>query len=405
LHIHFINLDRSKDRLAEFKAVNSHLAEMTRIPAVEEHRIDLEALTRQGLVKGDILSMYPIGSLCHVLSELALWNKAIETGKHVTIADDDAIFNFNFDSCAADVIKTLPGNWDLILWGWNFDLFMIFDMLPGVSPCVCQFDQAKMRLNTRAFQEMSISPRAHKLTWAFGMISYTVSPKGAQNLKSKCFPLDPMLSPCPEGIRTPPQSPMYRKVGPDNTMNHLHRHLDSFVCFPPLVISKNDHAKSTIQPGGSGTVQFRPNESMAAPAQPPAITPADILALSSRGLELHALQRFDEALAVFDKVLAVDPNVVEAHYNRGNILGDLQRFDEALAAYDKALALKPDFAFALNNRGWTLQQLKRYDDALASYDKALAINPDYVAAKDNRDLLLRAHKQAAGETAARSDVR
>src|SRR6516162_4014904 len=100
-------------------ALNSHLTELTRIPAIEEHRIDLEELTRQGLVKGDILSMYPIGSLCHALSELALWNKAIETGQPITIADDDCIFNLKFDSCAAELIRSLPPDWDLVLWGWN----------------------------------------------------------------------------------------------------------------------------------------------------------------------------------------------------------------------------------------------------------------------------------------------
>jgi len=31
---------------------------------------------------------------------------------------------------------------------------------------------------------------------------------------------------------------------------------------------------------------------------------------------LQRLKRLDEALLTFDKVLAIDPNVVEAHYNR-----------------------------------------------------------------------------------------
>jgi len=400
LHVHFINLDRSTDRLAEFKAVNSHLAEVTRIPAIEEQRIDIQSLTQQGLVKGDILSMYPIGAVCQALSHRALWNKAIESGMPITIADDDAIFNLNFDFCAAEVIKTLPPDWDVILWGWNFDLFMIFDMLPGVSPCVCQFDQDKMRLNTRAFQQMSISPRAHKLIWSFGHTSYTVSPKGAESLRSRCFPLQPMLVPCPEGIRTPPHSPNYRNVGLDNTMNNVYRHLNAFICFPPLVISTNEHAKSTIQTGSPAAAQRRPSDASPVRTQAPGNKPDDIFALSSQGLELYNQQRFDEALASFDKVLAIDPKVAEAHYNRANILGDLNRFDEALGACDKAIALKPDFVFALNNRGWILQKLHRYDDALASYEKALAIDPDYAAAKGNRDLLLRARKQTAEETAA-----
>jgi len=281
-----------------------------------------------------------------------------------------------------------------VLWGFNFDLFMIFDMLPGVSPCVCQFDQDKMRLNTRAFQEMSFSPRAHKLIWSFGMTSYTVSPKGALYLKTNCFPLQPMLVPCPEGIRTPPHSLVYRNVGIDNTINAVYRNMRAYVCFPPLVISRNEPSKSTIQSSGSGAVPYRPKEQLAA-----AVTPDDAVALSTQALELHKQERFDEALAIFDKMLARYPNAVEAHYNRATILGDLKRFDEALAAYDKVLALRPDFVFALNNRGWVLQKLRRYDEALASYDKALAIDPNYSAARDNRDLLMRAQKQMA-ETAA-----
>jgi hypothetical protein len=267
---------------------------------------------------------------------------------------------------------------------------MIFDMLPGVSPTVCQFDQAKMRLNTRAFQEMSISPRAHKLIWAFGMISYTVSPKGAQTLKSRFFPLEPTVIACPEAGRGQSQPALFRNMGPDVTMNNFHRDIQSFVCIPPLVISKNDHAKSTIQSGGAGTVQYAPGQ------RPPPTKPDDIAALTSQVPELHKAGRFDDVLAVFDKILALNPNSLETHYNRATVLGDLQRFDEALAAYDKVLALKPDFVFALNNRGWILQKLRRYPEALGSYERALAIDPNYAAAKDNRDSLLRAQKQGAG---------
>ena len=390
MHVHVINLDRSTDRLAQFKAVNSHLAEVTRLPAIEEDRIDISSLTQNGLVQGDILSMYPIGAVCYALSNLSLWNKTIETGRPVTIADDDAIFNLRFDGTAAEVISSLPPDWDLILWGFNFDLFMIFDMLPGVSPCVCQFDQDKMRLNTRAFQELSIFPRAQKLIWAFGMTSYTVSPKGAQTLRSRCFPLRPMLVPCPEGARTPPHSPNFRNVGFDNTLNSIYRHVNAFVCVPPLVISTNEHVKSSVQVGGSGAV--RPEVKPLTGNEVPTVKPDEIQVLSSQAFELHKQQRFTEALAVFDKIVALEPKAVEAHYNRATILGDLNRLDEALAAYDQLLVLKPDFVFALNNRGWILQKVQRYQEALASYEKALAIDPNYVAAKSNRDSLLRAKK-------------
>lgn len=391
MHVQFINLDRSTDRLAEFKTVNAHLREVTRVPALDESRIDLRVLEQQNLIKGDILSMYPIGALCRALSDLAFWNRTIASGQPQTICDDDAIFNLQFDTVAPEVIKTLPPDWDLIVWGFNFDMFMIYDILPGVTPCVCQFDQAKMRPNTRAFQEMTITPVAQRLLWVFGMTSYSITPKGAQFLRSKCFPLQPMLVPCPEGYRTPPHSFHYRTVGIDNTINAFYKEMKAYVCLPPLVINKNEPSRSTIQSGGTGARPFQQPSAAAAPTNP-----EDMAALTKQFVELHKLGRFQEVLVVLDKMLALNPNSVETHYNRATILGDLNRPAEALAAYDKVLALKPDFVFALNNRGWVLQKLGRYDEALTSYQQALVVDPNYAAAKDNRDLLLKARQHAAG---------
>jgi len=68
---------------------------------------------------------------------------------------------------------------------------------------------------------------------------------------------------------------------------------------------------------------------------------------------------------------------VEAFNNRGNALKDLQRFEEALADYDRAIAASPDFTEAHYNRGVALLELKKPDEALASYDRAIALKPDY----------------------------
>ena len=55
------------------------------------------------------------------------------------------------------------------------------------------------------------------------------------------------------------------------------------------------------------------------------------------------LGRLEQALASYDKALAIEPDTVDALLNRGNILVELKRLDEALASYDKALAIKPDY--------------------------------------------------------------
>ena len=50
---------------------------------------------------------------------------------------------------------------------------------------------------------------------------------------------------------------------------------------------------------------------------------------------------------------------------------------EALASYDRALALRPDYAEAFNNRAVALCSLKRFAESLADCDRALALRPGF----------------------------
>ncbi len=60
------------------------------------------------------------------------------------------------------------------------------------------------------------------------------------------------------------------------------------------------------------------------------------------------------------------------------------RAEEALAAYDRALALDPNDADTWNNKGIALKALKRYEEAVVAYDRALALDPNYVGAWYNK---------------------
>jgi len=92
---------------------------------------------------------------------------------------------------------------------------------------------------------------------------------------------------------------------------------------------------------------------------------------------LKELRRIEEALASYDKAVALKPDYAEVYSNRGIALHDLKRSEEALASYDRAIALQPDYAEAYNNRGNALQDLKRWEEALASYERALAAAVDH----------------------------
>jgi GR25 family glycosyltransferase involved in LPS biosynthesis len=250
LHIHLVNLDRSPERLADFCRVNRNLtATVSRFSAVDGRTLDVQALVRQGLVTKDILSpaMFSIGALGCAMSNVVLWEKAIASDQFLTACEDDAIFNDRFEPYAEAVLKTLPPDWDLIYWGFNFDMFLSFEVFPEVSHATTMFDQDRMRANVEKFQRQLITPQAFKLLWAFGTCCYSVSAKGAKVLRQKILPLAPRVTAFPEGARAYPYSPTWRHVGIDNSINAIHREIRSFVCFPPLVISKNESSTSTIQ--------------------------------------------------------------------------------------------------------------------------------------------------------------
>ena len=109
---------------------------------------------------------------------------------------------------------------------------------------------------------------------------------------------------------------------------------------------------------------------------------------NNRGAMLQQLQRPAEALACYDRAIALKPDYANAHFNRGYTLEKMQRSGEALASYDRTIALKPDHANAYNNRGVIQQALRRYDDAIASYRAALTIRPDYAEAHNNLGIAL-----------------
>jgi GR25 family glycosyltransferase involved in LPS biosynthesis len=250
LHIHLVNLDRNPERLAEFCNVNRHLTSVSRFPAVDGNSLQLDSLVREGLVTKDILSMFSVGALGCAMSNITLWDRATANNQMVTVCEDDAIFNVHFEERAEELLQSLPKDWTIIFWGFNFNLFVCFDVLPGVSPCVATFSQEQMRGEVSAFQRQVIAPQAYKARWVFGTSCYSISPWGAKLLKSKILPLRPKTVPLPEAQLVPPYRPKWRTVGIDNCINAIQAEINSFVCFPPLVISKNEREKSTVLNAG-----------------------------------------------------------------------------------------------------------------------------------------------------------
>lgn len=247
--VNVINLERSPDRLAEFRSANTHLESVVRFPGVDGKTLDIAELERQGILGSDLVSpdFYTIGAVGAAMSHIALWDQAVRTHQITTVAEDDAVFHAAFDKQAGEIIRSLPSDWDFILWGWNFDLFLSFEMLPGISLSLSQFEQDRLRANIGSFQLLDIAPHAFRLVWSFGIPCYTVSPKGAAAMKRNCLPLQRSIAHFPPAQRSSLRAEHFRNVGIDSAMNNAYGSLQAYVCFPPLVVTKNDGATSTIQ--------------------------------------------------------------------------------------------------------------------------------------------------------------
>jgi len=219
-----------------------------RSSAIDGQALDVPALVESGVIEKGVLQTYTRGAIGAALSHVALWTRAIEAQQVTTICEDDAIFNRHFVEAAEGVMARLPADWDLIAWGWNFDAQIALDFLPGVSVCVVECDQDQMRAGVATFQQQVFSPQPIRLLRSFGAVCYSVSPKGAETLKSLCFPIRQMrvVYPGAGGLRELPN------LGIDVMMSNAYPQTRSFMAFPPLVITKNEGATSTIQTADGG---------------------------------------------------------------------------------------------------------------------------------------------------------
>ena len=114
--------------------------------------------------------------------------------------------------------------------------------------------------------------------------------------------------------------------------------------------------------------------------------PQDAATDLNRGIEQLQAGDYEEALASFDRAIAIEPENHKAWFYRSHALRNLERYQEAIPSYDKFLEAEPENYEAWYYRGNSLFALEQYQEAVASYDKALEIQPDYYQARENRSM-------------------
>jgi len=98
--------------------------------------------------------------------------------------------------------------------------------------------------------------------------------------------------------------------------------------------------------------------------------------------------RAGEAYELIAPVVAANPNDALALANFANVLVALDRPQEALPAYERSLILNPGYAAAWHACGNVLHGLVRYDEALECYNRFLGFAPDHAGAWNDRGLAL-----------------
>ena len=236
MRINVISLERTPERLAEFRRLNGHLKHVVVFKAVDGATLSQDHLAARGVIVPPI--HYTNGTLGSMMSHTALWEHAARSGEITTVCEDDAIFNLAFEARALELIGTLPDDTDIIYWGWNFDAHNAIELIPGMSPCVTGFGKNPLPNEIAPFQNCPIRPVALRLLCAFGIICYTVTPAGARRLRELCLPVRGETWEFPE-IKV-----RIANVAVDVGMCNALPRIKGFCSFPPLVMSLNDPNQS-----------------------------------------------------------------------------------------------------------------------------------------------------------------
>jgi Tetratricopeptide repeat/Glycosyltransferase family 9 (heptosyltransferase) len=107
---------------------------------------------------------------------------------------------------------------------------------------------------------------------------------------------------------------------------------------------------------------------------------ADLTSKMQRARALHRGGRLDDARWLCEEQLREEPECFEALSLLALTAAQQGDFARALAGYDRVIAVKPDLADAHSNRGASLAALNRWNEALADFDRAIAIEPRHVEA-------------------------
>ena len=105
--------------------------------------------------------------------------------------------------------------------------------------------------------------------------------------------------------------------------------------------------------------------------------PESAATLNARGMDLTAGERYEEAIAAFDRALELEPANPGLRYNRGEAYRRAGRSAEAAADLEAVLAAEGESADLLLALGLVAYEADDFDMAASRYERALVLKADY----------------------------
>lgn len=151
--------------------------------------------------------------------------------------------------------------------------------------------------------------------------------------------------------------------------------------FALLVVAGCEGGKEEAAPAAQGLPEFQP--AIGGPASRIETLksrlfdePENDMLLSALGDAYFEAKRFQEAIPVYEKAVAINPQNYDALNDLGLCYFYTRNEVAALEALDKAVAVNPDYKYAWLSKGFVLVSIGRFQDAEAPLRRAKELDPN-----------------------------
>ena len=113
------------------------------------------------------------------------------------------------------------------------------------------------------------------------------------------------------------------------------------------------------------------------------LNPNFLEANNNLGLLFQLDKEYDKARECYEKIIKINPKILSAQFNLGLVFQKMEKNEKAKECYKKAIELNPKLLIAYNNLGIVYSNLGEYNLAIESYVDALEIDKEFKNAKEN----------------------